>query len=180
MKTLLTDLCSLEPLVQAHAPEMFSVLSDPAIYEFENAPPDSEDGLRERFKRLERRTSPDGAELWLNWVVRLPTGQLAGWVQATVQGGGMSLVAYELARAHWRKGLGRRAVTAMLCELQSRYRVGLAVAVLKARNYRSQSLLQDLGFVRAGIEVTASVPPEPDEIVMAKTLGPAGKAACPG
>ena len=32
----------LEPLVPAHATEMFGVLSDPAIYEFENSPPESE------------------------------------------------------------------------------------------------------------------------------------------
>ena len=33
----------------AHADEMFVVLSDPAIYEFENAPPASADALRERM-----------------------------------------------------------------------------------------------------------------------------------
>ena len=32
---------TLEPLTAAHAEEMFAVLSDPAIYEFENKPPAS-------------------------------------------------------------------------------------------------------------------------------------------
>ena len=61
----------LEPLVLDHALEMFVVLSDPAIYEFENDPPRSLEWLRYRYSLLEKRTSPDGREKWLNWAVRL-------------------------------------------------------------------------------------------------------------
>jgi hypothetical protein len=77
----------LEPQVEAHAAEMFAVLSDPAIYEFENESPPSEARLAGRFRRLESRRSPDGRERWLNWVVRLPSGELAGYVQAMVRPG---------------------------------------------------------------------------------------------
>ena len=72
--------CTLEPQVEAHAAAMYGVLSDPAIYEFENEPPQSLQWLTERFRRLERRRSPDGAEQWLNLVIRLPDGALAGYV----------------------------------------------------------------------------------------------------
>ena len=41
MKLRVTDRCTLEPQVEAHAAEMFSVLSDPAIYAFENELPPS-------------------------------------------------------------------------------------------------------------------------------------------
>ena len=85
MRTLIATRCTLEPQVVAHAGEMFIVLSDPAIYEFENAPPVSKEWLTDRFAKLESRTSSDGTEHWLNWVVRLPNGELAGYVQATVQ-----------------------------------------------------------------------------------------------
>ena len=51
MKTITTPGFVLEPQVAEHASEMFSVLSDLAIYEFENAPPPSEDGLRARYER---------------------------------------------------------------------------------------------------------------------------------
>ena len=74
MRTLNTPLCTLEPQVAAHAPEMFTVLSDPAIYEFENAAPSSEAWLAERFAKQESRISKDGTQHWLNWVVRLGTG----------------------------------------------------------------------------------------------------------
>ena len=39
MRNLKTKRLTLEPLLESHAPAMFEVLSDPAIYEFENEPP---------------------------------------------------------------------------------------------------------------------------------------------
>jgi hypothetical protein len=71
METLVTRGLTLEPLLEAHAPEMFEILCDPAIYQFENQPPQSKQALAERYARLQRRHSPDGSERWLNWVVRL-------------------------------------------------------------------------------------------------------------
>ena len=146
MRTVRASLCTLEPQVVAHAHEMFEVLSDAAIYEFENERPPSEAWLAERFAALERRASKDGSQTWLNWVVRLPTGELAGYVQATVLRSGAALVAYELASRFWRQGIGGNAVSAMLQELRSTYSVDLFAAVLKATNYRSFALLRSRGF----------------------------------
>lgn len=83
------------------------------------------------------RRSRDGSDLWLNWVIRLPSGELAGYVQATVKGSNTSYVAYELASRFWRRGIGSCAVRAMLEELTSRHDVRTFVAVLKARNQTS-------------------------------------------
>ena len=140
----------LEPQTVAHASEMFVVLSDPAIYEFENSPPASVAWLTERFARLESRVSPDGAEQWLNWVIRLPTGPLAGYVQATIKRDRTAHVAYELASKFWRQGIGGAAVSGMLEELETTYRVCEFVATLNDRNYRSLGLLQSLGFENKG------------------------------
>jgi ribosomal-protein-alanine N-acetyltransferase len=71
MRTLQTARLTLEPQCAAHAAAMFAVLSDPAIYEYENAPPASVDALRARYAFLEGRRSPDGSQQWLNWVARL-------------------------------------------------------------------------------------------------------------
>jgi RimJ/RimL family protein N-acetyltransferase len=84
IRTLRTPRLTLEPQVAAHAETMFALLQDPAIYAYENTPPASLESLRQRFCRLESRRSADGQERWLNWVLRLPTGALAGFVQATV------------------------------------------------------------------------------------------------
>jgi ribosomal-protein-alanine N-acetyltransferase len=170
MRTLNTPLCTLEPQVAAHAPEMFKVLSDPAIYEFENAPPSSEAWLAERFAKLESRISKDGTQHWLNWVVRLPSGELVGYTQATVEQSGVAYVAYELASKFWRQGLGSCAVNAMLAELASEYAVHTFLAVLKARNFRSLALLQHLGFWPGTPAHIAQAAAEPDERVMYKPV----------
>jgi RimJ/RimL family protein N-acetyltransferase len=168
MRTLFAAGCTLEPLTAAHAGEMFQVLRDPAIYEFENEPPPDEQWLRARYQRLERRGPPSGTERWLNWVIRLDHGELAGYVQATVRRNGTSLVAYELGSRYWRRGIATAAVRAMLMELADHYDVRTFVAVLKARNDRSMGLLRKLGFVAASTGVLLEYRDEPDEIVMVK------------
>jgi len=160
--------CTLEPLVAAHAAEMFTVLSDPAIYEFENAPPVSAEWLTRRYAALERRSSLDGREQWLNWVVRIPGGELAGYVQATVLPSAAARVAYVLGSRYWRQGIGRSAVAAMLAELRSEYGVHTFAAVLKAGNFRSLGLLRSLGFSPASAQEAAELGGAPDELVMVR------------
>jgi RimJ/RimL family protein N-acetyltransferase len=156
----------LEPQTAAHADEMFVVLSDPAIYEYENAPPPSAEWLRARFAKLESRRSGDGKELWLNWVVRLASGELAGYVQATVREDGEASIAYEFSSAHWGRGHARRAVEAMIVELVEHYRVQRLVAVLKRSNRRSLRFLERLGFSAAPAEAIAGHDVPPDELMM--------------
>ena len=177
MRVLTTPLCTLEPQLASHAAEMFEVLSDPAIYEFENAPPVSEAGLRTRFAKLETRRSADGTQQWLNWVIRLPNDELAGYVQATVLPSGAALVAYELASRYWRRGIGSSAVGAMLHELACQHGVSTLVAVLKAGNFRSLALLASLGFAPGSADQAITFGAEPGEVVMVKTLHGAGNPA---
>jgi RimJ/RimL family protein N-acetyltransferase len=170
MNTISAGSARLEPLLAAHAVEMFDVLSDPAIYEFEHQPPASVDALHRRFSLLESRVSPDGTEQWLNWVVRLPGGELAGYLQATVLDQGRAYVAYELASRFWRRGIATAALGAVLVELASHYSVHEAFAVLKAANYRSRGLLTKLGFGPLPPQRQAPWPPEDDEVVMCKSI----------
>lgn len=166
MHTIETDVLTLEPQRAEHAEEMFLVLSDPAIYEFENQPPASAEWLKERYKKLESRLSADGQEQWLNWVIRLPSGELIGYVQATVQQGGLALIAYELSSRFWGRGLAYTAVKAMITELVLHYEVRTVAAVLKEANYRSLRLLNRLGFSRASLEGRARFAVESDELLM--------------
>jgi len=166
LRPVTTAALALEPQIAAHADAMFEVLCDPAIYEHENAPPPSLAWLRERYRRLETRRSPDGEEQWLNWVVRLPTGELAGYVQATVRGDGRAAVAYELASRHWNRGLGPAAVAAMIGELVAQHGARTLSAVLKRTNVRSRRLLERLGFVPASAEAHERWQVAPDEMLM--------------
>lgn len=147
MRCLSTPRLSLEPQVVTHAQEMFVVLSDPAIYTYENAPPVSLDWLRERYRRLESRCSADGSERWLNWVMRLSDGAAIGYVQATLTADGRAGIAYEMASEFWGRGLAQEAVRAMMAELNGEpYHVKELTAILKAGNVRSRRLLERLGF----------------------------------
>ena len=157
---------TLEPQTAAHAEEMFVVLSDPAIYEYENKPPTSLEWLRERFTKLESRCSSDGRQQWLNWVIRLPTLELVGYVQATVYADGRAAIAYELSSAYWGRGLAAKAVSAMIAELAERYQVHDVSAVLKRQNRRSFRLLERLGFSAVSDDLHAKYDVEPDELLM--------------
>ena len=170
MRTLVASCCTLEPLLASHAPEMFDVLRDPAIYEYENEPPLSVAGLRDRFADLETRLSPNGREQWLNWVIRLPDARLIGYVQATVHAGGRASIAYELNSAYWGRGLARQAVQAMVSELIEHYGVLRLSAVLKQANQRSFKLLQRLGFTLATPDEHVQAEVERDEFLMLRHL----------
>ena len=149
---------------------MFEVLCDPAIYEFENQPPQSLEWLEGRFRKLESRHSSDGSELWLNWVIRLPSGALAGFIQATVLPEPNAYVAYELTSRFWRQGIGSTALTAVIRELSATYGVHNCIAVFKERNFRSQALLRSLAFTGVPPAGVAPVACEPDELVMYKRV----------
>ena len=168
MNTLRADGLTLEPQVAAHANEMFVVLSDPAIYEYENQPPQSLEWLRSRFIKLETRQSSDGKERWLNWVIRLPTSELIGYVQATLKAHGSASIAYVLSSAHWDRGLASQAVVAMISELVQSYQVRSFSAVFKRENLRSRRLLERLGFTVASSEAHIQHRIEPGEILMVR------------
>jgi [ribosomal protein S5]-alanine N-acetyltransferase len=145
---------------------MFAVLSDPAIYEFEGVPPPSIERLAAGFKRRESRLSPDGTEQWLNWVVRLPTAELAGYVQATIYPTGAAYIGYEFSSLYWRQGIATAALLLMLDELRTHYAVHTFVAVLKSANHRSLGLLQKLGFVPGTPEDAVLYEAETDETTL--------------
>ena len=158
----------LEPQTAQHAADMFAVLSDPAIYIYENEPPVSLEWLRERFSRLETRASSDGCEQWLNWVIRLPSSELIGYVQATVYPGERANIAYVLSSAHWGQGYARHATEAMIAELAGHYGVRAIFAVLKSRNVRSVRLLERLGFAAVPPEQFDGQQIEPDELLFCR------------
>lgn len=160
----------------SHAAEMFGVLSDPAIYEFENEAPAAASVLRDRYAKLEARVSPDGSEKWLNWAVRMSSGELAGFMQATVLVGGRAYVAYELGSRFWRRGIGSASVQAVLLELARHYGVRDAYAVLKSANFRSRGLLAKLGFAEVVPPRRAPWPAGADEVTFSRALAVPGAA----
>ncbi len=171
MHVLHAGKCALEPQTVAHAEPMFAILIDARLYAYENAPPASLDWLRTRFTRLESRLSGDSREQWLNWVIRLESGELAGYVQATVRGDGSALLAYVLGSAHWARGIAQLTVRAMMVELRDAYRVRRFLAVLKGANTPSRRLLERLGFDVAPLQARYGEAVDDDELCMQRDEG---------
>lgn len=141
---------TLEPQCASHADAMYAVLRDSALFIYlDDAPPTSAAALRERFARLESRRSADGREQWLNWVIRLDTGELAGFVQATVCEAGLAWIAFLIGREFWGQGIAQRAARAVLDEASQHYAVTHWLATADQRNQRSIRLLTHLGFTQA-------------------------------
>jgi [ribosomal protein S5]-alanine N-acetyltransferase len=147
LQTLTAAELVLEPLVVAHADTMFGVLSDPQIYRYlDYGPPPCVEHLRDVYAKLERRKSPDGSELWLNWVVRQPGAKPMGYVQATVFPTGTAWVAYVLSSEHWGHGYAHMATRGMIEHLANAYGITQYLATVEAENRRSISLLERLAF----------------------------------
>ena len=153
MRVITTAALVLEPLVTGHAEAMFEVLSDPEIYRYlDDGPPPCVDYVRERYARLERRQSPDGSQLWLNWVVRVAGHAPAGYVQATLFPPDGAWIAYCLGRAHWGHGYAQAATRAVLEHLGTEYGRTHFLAMVAAGNARSIRLLERLAFRPATAE----------------------------
>jgi [ribosomal protein S5]-alanine N-acetyltransferase len=156
MRALSAAGLTLEPQCAAHAPDLFDLLNDPAVYAYlDDSPPQSAAWLCERFARLESRRSADGREHWLNWAIRLDTGVLAGFVQATVCEGGLAWVAFVIGRGFWGRGVAQRAARAVLEEGSRRYAVSHWLATADQCNQRSIRLLTRLGFSPAPLRMRA-------------------------
>ena len=144
MQVIRTSRLVLEPLTVAHAPAMFEVLRDPLLYRYlDDPPPPSLEHLQSVYAKLEARRSPDGREIWLNWIVVCDAP--IGFVQATISGGDAD-VAYVLRSAHWGQGYAFEAMTAMLEHLAASYDVRRFFATVEEQNERSIRLLERLGF----------------------------------
>lgn len=153
-----TERLRLEPLAERHADELFAPLADPRLYaHVPQEPPASPDVLRLRCALLARRCSPDGRELWLNWVMRdRADGVCRGRLQATVRrADALAWIAYEVFPPYWRQGLAREGCTAMVRWLIEALGVRRLAAEVDSHNTASLRLLERIGFQRAGFRPAA-------------------------
>jgi RimJ/RimL family protein N-acetyltransferase len=140
----------LTPLVVADAERSFASFSDPALYFFvPSDPPHSVEVLAERFARLEKRRSPDGAEQWLNWLIHETDGATAtqmGLVEATILPDRSALIGYFTFKPYWGQGIACAAVGAAIDHLYTDYGIRLFRADVDTRNAGSLRVLEKLGF----------------------------------
>ena len=150
-KIISTERLVLYPLNVSHAEHMFHGLSDLGSYDFTPDLPYREvAALAERYARLERRRSPDGREVWLNWVIEsAATQQLVGYVQFTVKPFEQrALVAYFVFASHRKQGIANEAVGAALSEVVASFQLTRVDAEIDTRNTASITLIERFGFKR--------------------------------
>jgi RimJ/RimL family protein N-acetyltransferase len=117
-----TERLRLEPLTESHAAELAPLLADPALHEFIGGAPLPESALTERYARLQARRSPDGAQAWGNWLLRVrETGRAVGTVQATLPTAGPDAgpaeVAWVVARVAQGRGYATEAASSLVRRL---------------------------------------------------------------
>lgn len=166
--TLRAGALVLEPQVERHAAEMFAVLTADGVHRFlDAAPPASVEALRERYRFLEARGSPDGTQRWWNWVIR--DGEAAvGFVQATVFEPERAWIAYVVDPGRQRGGVATRAASAMLDHLAA-CGVRTALATTERDNVASIRVLEKLGFDEVTAEVAGVDPIESSEALYRRT-----------
>ncbi|MFK4694081.1 GNAT family N-acetyltransferase [Streptomyces pristinaespiralis] len=120
-ETIHTAGLTLLPLQVGHADEMAAVLSDPGLHTFTGGTPDTVQALRARYERW-TAGSPDPAETWCNWVIRLrDTGCLTGTVQATIttdDRGAAAEIAWVVGTPWQRRGIATEAARGLVTWLQ--------------------------------------------------------------
>ncbi len=154
----------LEPVTAKHARPMFAGLRDERAYRFlDEGPPESVAELQARYELLEGQISPNGKEIWLNWMCkRRGAEHYVGYVQATVfEKRRMALVAYHIFPAFWGQQLAREAVKGMLTAITPQYGLKEARAHIDTRNKPSIKVVESLGFELNG--TVAAVGPGSDE-----------------
>jgi [ribosomal protein S5]-alanine N-acetyltransferase len=151
---------------------MLLVLADQRIYDYiDDEPPVDSVALIRRYSQLESRRSPNGAEQWLNWIIRRPGGPCIGFVQATIYRDASASIAFVLNSQHWGQGYGQEATDAMLRSIAEHYSVRTVFATVDSRNTRSRRLLFKLGFQELSSNSFPRANAQTGDVVFVRELG---------
>ena len=108
---------ALDPLRLEDADELAALLDDLSLHRFIGGKPATPEELRARLERQVRGRSPDGKDVWLNWVVReRRTGRIVGTMQATIrveQTSRIAVLAWVVGSAHQGQGMATEAAGLM-------------------------------------------------------------------
>ena len=149
MANLISERLRIEPIRPAHAELVFSSLQNPAIYTYLPEDPPTAVGLQKRYDFWEKGESPDGEELWLNWVAFLRDSMTpVGTFQATLPKGKPGGFAYVVFPSFWREGYAREMATCVITHLFEAHRMPSLFAEIDTRNTASIRLVESLGLTR--------------------------------
>lgn len=148
--TIDLDGARLRPLRMADADALYAYLRDPVVTELTSYPVISEPMVQAMIERSLSRWAAGELSKW--GVTLQPGDQLVGtcgfneWSQVHR----WAELAFDLAPAHWGKGLMRQAVAAVLQWAYGQDQVNRVHAFVRVDNRRSRRFLERSGFVREG------------------------------
>ncbi|APR78901.1 Ribosomal-protein-S5p-alanine acetyltransferase [Minicystis rosea] len=144
------DGARLRPLRMTDADALYAYLQNPAVTELTAYPAVSRPMVEAMIERYLSRWAAGELSKW--GIALQQDDQLIGtcgfndWSKAH----GWAELAYELAQAHWGKGLARQAVAAVLQWTYQQNHVHRVHAFVRVDNMRSERVLERSGFVREG------------------------------
>jgi len=151
---------TLEPLRVEHAAELAPVLDDADLHVFIGGQPATPEELHRRYEQLVVGHSPDGSEIWLNWVVRRrDDGQAVGTVQATIaeqDGRLIADIAWVIGSSHQRRGYAREATQTMAGWLREQ-QVDVVIAFVHPEHEASMAVARALGLAPTDVLVDGEV-----------------------
>ena len=151
-ETLASERLVLTPLRVDDAAEMVDVLADERLYTHTGGAPPNRASLRELYTRQSAGRSPDGTELWFNWIVRDQGSRAAlGYVQVTLcRTSATADVAWVIGAEHQRRGYASEAAAAVLTWLATRPDVRRVTAHIADANRASQGVARRVGLLETG------------------------------
>ena len=137
-------------MVRADAETLYPILFDPALYTFTGgSPPASQASLAEIYARRESRRSPDGDELWLNWLIQeREPGAAIGYAQATISTQ-QTLIAWVIGVPWQRRGYASEAAQGLVAWLDI-----LGVPQIRACVHPGHTASQKVAY-RAGLRLAS-------------------------
>ncbi|MCK6448772.1 MAG: GNAT family N-acetyltransferase [Planctomycetes bacterium] len=148
--TLEIEGARLRPLREGDAGALYEYLRDPAVTELTSYPEVTTALVEALIAKSIRRWHEGDLSRWA--VARGDDDRLIGTCgfNDSSPAHRWAEVAFELSRAHWGKGLMGRAATAAIGWAFEHDRVDRVQAYTRVDNFRSQRLLERLGFLREG------------------------------
>lgn len=147
-KSLATTRLKLSPLTESHADLAYPLFDDQRMYAWISLKKPLNIGLlRERWKRLESRLSPEKDEAWLSWFVSAhEDGRAIGCVDAAVDSESVAInLGYYFFPREWGKGYATEAVSAVTKHLMLNG-VSRIHATVTVGNAASVKVLKKIGF----------------------------------
>ena len=133
------------------AAELHALLWSPDVNtRTDDGPAASLRDVQARIRRWEPRRSPDGAEIWLNWTLRLKDDQtVVGRMQATVTDRWADL-AWVIGRRFRKQGYATEAGQCIAVWLVELFDLGAVRATIHPNNTASQRVATNVGMRRSG------------------------------